>query len=279
MLSDDTLWGLYSDHKDEDWFNDLASIMQLHTSENKARCTKLIHPLSFTTGDMSVAPATTIATTYKFQKIRYFTNPDKSCWAYEIEPASSRNERYLNMKSFLYPVYEHCISNGGFPLHAALIEKNGYGVVLSGRSGVGKSTCTKRVRHLWHSRCDDMTLLVNKKDQIFAHPLPTWSDYIWRRAKNSWNVQKHSNVKGIFFLEQSSTDGIIDISQRDASFLLIDLASQMCRPYWFHMERIEVMKQKSKIFCNAWEIARNVPCYVLNVSPNGEFWKEIEKVI
>jgi SynChlorMet cassette protein ScmC len=51
-------------------------------------------------------------------------------------------------------------ARGGLLIHGALAEWNGKGVILAGKSGVGKSTASARLTPAWRSLSDDATLIV-----------------------------------------------------------------------------------------------------------------------
>lgn len=61
-------------------------------------------------------------------------------------------------------------------MHGALLTSPKGNLLLTGQSGIGKSTTSRR----WHkvggtAIADDMSLLEFREDGIWAHPLPTWS--------------------------------------------------------------------------------------------------------
>ena len=49
------------------------------------------------------------------------------------------------MRHLLLPLYLDTLRRGGFPVHAALAERDGRGILLAGRGGIGKSTCCRRL--------------------------------------------------------------------------------------------------------------------------------------
>lgn len=73
--------------------------------------------------------------------------------------------------------FRQSVHRGGMPFHAALLEFHGKGVLLSGKSGAGKSTCCRRIMPPWQALCDDEVLLTRSpQGNYLAHPFPTWSD-------------------------------------------------------------------------------------------------------
>lgn len=85
-----------------------------------------------------------------------------------------------------------------------------YGVLLAGRSGVGKSTALRRLPSPWLALADDVTLLLrDEKGTYWAHPWPTWSRFFGEEASDGrdiWNVQRAVPLRAIFVLEQGEKD-------------------------------------------------------------------------
>ena len=112
--------------------------------------------------------------------------------------------RILSMRFSLYPIYQQVEESGGLPLHAGLVEHNGKGVLLAGPKSTGKSTCCRRLPRSWYPLCDEETLIIRvDQKQYLAHPLPTWSDYLFKRSEQTWSVHNHVPISSIFFLEQA----------------------------------------------------------------------------
>lgn len=221
-----------------------------------------------------------ISKCYDFSLIKFYVDPSRHRWICEVGRNSTSPVDYIKMQYFQFPIFERAIQNGGLPLHSALIEKDGYGFILAGNSNTGKSTCYNRIPVPWKALCDDLTLVVFEKDRLYnVHPFPTWSNYIFGRTGITWNVEMHFPLKSLFFLEKSDTDETIKLLPGETVFIITNLASQMCNLYWRYMKKEEIIAWKKKIFENAWEIASKFPCYILRHSLQGEFWKEIEKVI
>jgi SynChlorMet cassette protein ScmC len=178
------------------------------------------------------------------------------------------------------PIYRRAQEVGGLPFHASLIELNGCGVLLAGKGNTGKSTCCSRIPRPWQALCDDETLIIlDARNKYQAHPFPTWSNYLYDRQKQSWNVQRHVPLAAICFLEQSETDEVIPIGQGQAGILINKSASEVCHKLWRGLNPEEEIVQKKNLFENACALAKSVPAFTLRASLTGRFWEEIEKVI
>jgi len=186
----------------------------------------------------------------------------------------------IKMWQAIQPIYLHAISNGGMPFHAALIEYRGYGLLLAASGGGGKSTCCNRLPPGWHALCDDESLIVqNQEGNYFAHPFPTWSDYIMRRSVRTWDVQKSVPLKSIFFLQKADSDGIKSLGCGEASVMICKAANEACRWNWSHFRSTEAQEQRKIIFQRACRLAGVVPAFTLSVSLCGRFWEKMEEVL
>jgi SynChlorMet cassette protein ScmC len=180
----------------------------------------------------------------------------------------------------LAPIYDRTLEAGGLPLHAALMERNGTGVLVLAPGGTGKSTCCRRIPSPWKALGDDLALMVKDKHKGYrVHPFPTWSNYLWKFSAATWDVQQHLPLTALFFLEQNSTDEAIPIGQGQASILITESAEQVCQAAWRNLLPEEERKRKEKLFQNACALAQRTPAFRLRASLEGRFWEEMEKVL
>ena len=187
---------------------------------------------------------------------------------------------YIKIYLSLYPVYKRAQDEGGIPLHAALVEKNGNAVLLAAPGETGKSTCCRRIPDEWKALSDDETLVVRDKGgKYFAYPFPTWSDYIHHNSAKTWNVQQHVPLSAIFFLEQSPRDEAIPIGRGKATILINQSATNVLQRGWRNLDRSEETAFRMKLFENSCALAKEIPSFMLKVSMTGRFWDEMEKVL
>lgn len=186
----------------------------------------------------------------------------------------------LKMRMAIGPVYKMAQALGGFPLHAALVERNELGFLLAASGGTGKSTCCNRLQASWKPLCDDETLIVkDAQNQYLAHPFPTWSDYLTDRLEWSWDTQRHLPLSAIFFLEQAEADSVVSIGQGQAAIMVYQLALQVCRWNMMDLYREEVGNFKKELFENACVFTKSIPAFKLRVSLNGRFWEKMDEVL
>jgi SynChlorMet cassette protein ScmC len=194
----------------------------------------------------------------------------------------NRSLRYISMMSALYPLYQKTIKSGGLVLHAALLHHPDIGgIAILGPGGTGKSTCVQRAPSPWSPYADDLILVVRDPQSIYyAHPLPTWSNLILGRSQAPlWPIERYSELQGLFFLHKADRDHVIPLPQPDAVQWIYESSIQVYQGFIDNVSREAQLEQKSMIFSNACNLARQCPSFILKAMYSGYFWVEIEKVI
>ena len=203
--------------------------------------------------------------------------PDMIC---ETGQLDDNTGEIVSMWWAVYPIFQRVQESGGLPLHAALVGRNGVGVLLAAPGGTGKSTCCRRLPSPWHALCDDETVITRDHgNRYLAHPFPTWSESLQRGVDRTWNVQRSLPLSAIFFLEQAETDEAAPIGKGETSTRINRLAAEVCRIDWRNLHLIESISIRRKLFHHACELSRVVPAFKLRVSLNGRFWKEMDKAL
>ena len=205
----------------------------------------------------------------------------------ESRPEEDRSAlEFISMCDALFPIYRQSIWRGGLPFHAALVEKEGAGVLLAGTGDTGKSTCCRRLPDDWRPLCDDETLVVLDDERRYrVHPFPTWSDYLswsdylYRGTDKTWDIQYSVPLRGVFFLEQSATDETTALGQGEAVALVNRSVTQVCKKFCRTANMAFQRNLRKQIFNNACEFSKRVPAFRLRVSLNGRFWEKIEQAL
>lgn len=170
--------------------------------------------------------------------------------------------------------------NGGLAIHGALAEKNGNGIILAGCGDVGKTTASKRLPSPWCSLSDDSSLIVlDKQNNYRAHPWPTWSSLFTEEKVQTWDVQFSVPLKAVFILSQSKTDKVEELGKGQAVCLLNETVDQASWGLDSTLRDKEKHSLRLQRFDNICKLVRSIPVYLLHISKNGSFWKEIEKVL
>ena len=199
----------------------------------------------------------------------------------EYDAEQKKSYSYALMSIITHTIHWASICRGGLPIHGCLIEHHGKGIILAGRSGVGKSTSSRRVSFPWQARCDDEILVVSAPGgRYLAHPFPTWMDYLSGRAENTWKVENAVPLAGLFFLEQSPKDEFSPLGGAEAAVAATNSAAQIML---FHClcnsKPGQVRELRRTVFNNACELVTKVPAFRLRVSLTGRFWEQIESAL
>ena len=214
-----------------------------------------------------------------FGIVKYLTHYNSPFIICDIGSEASTTNDLIRIERFLYIIYEHIIYSGGFPVHGALIKKEGKAVIIGAPGGTGKSTCCDRLPEPWHALSDDMSLVIKEKTNTYnVHPLPTWK-YVQKGLKNNWKIEEKIPLKVVFLLEQSDKDKAIPVKRNMGALRLTQLSLQICQPHWKYLSVDEIRKVKTNIFSNTWELTSKIPVYTLLCSRTGKFWEEIEEAV
>ena len=70
-----------------------------------------------------------------------------------------------------------------------------------------------------------------------------------------------------------------EVRKGEAAARMFQAAQQLCLRNWRYFSAEDERGEKEKLFANSCQLAKKIPAFTLQVSLQGEFWKEIEKVI
>ena len=184
------------------------------------------------------------------------------------------------MRRSLLSVYSDAALAGGVPIHGALVESHGSGVILAGRSGEGKSTACRRLPEPWRAVSDDMCLVLKCPEGGFrAHPLPTWSVFRQDRTAGRVRAGVALPLRAVFFLRQAREDECLEMKKSAAAVSLASVALQVFRSIDCDYPRTEDSEVNKSLYVNASSLALAVPAYILRISLTGRFWETIEAVL
>ena len=217
----------------------------------------------------------------RFRSVR-FTGDASGTINADIGDNGHPDTAIINMWLLLYPVYRSLLQSGGLPFHAAMAEFGGRAYLLTGVSGTGKSTCSRRLQGLWRSRCDDEVLVVpDGTGRYVVHPLPTWSEFLFgKRSEKSWPVNPGLPLGGIFYLKQAEVDRVYPkLHDAEHAAAMIAAVLQVWDKYTWGFDAGQRQAANTSIFDNACRMAAHVPGYRLAVALDGRFWEEMEKVV
>jgi SynChlorMet cassette protein ScmC len=215
-----------------------------------------------------------------FGLIRIWSHLEVPNVACELRPQGSDSRELVMMWYALHVIHSGIVHEGGLPLHAALVSRDGVGVLLAGGEGAGKSTCCRRMAEDWTVLADDGVLIVPGSGASFAaHPLPTWSDLVSHRSQRTCTVEQGMPLSAIFFVVKASQHEVVPLGQGHAAAMINASASYVARQGWRKPDPVQDRQFKSRIFYNSCRIAKTVPAFLLRVSSTGEFWKKMLAVL
>jgi len=215
-----------------------------------------------------------------FGSVRLWYHQDIPDFLCELKSAKHYASEVQQMWYSMQGVYRALGERGGLPLHAALIKRDGAGVLLIAGTGIGKSTCCRRVEPPWNALADDLTVVIPAGDgTYFGHPMPTWSDHISGEWHKTWDVQRGVPLCGVFFLEQAEHDKAIPIGQGQAAIAITRSASYVLTRDWLKKDRSRERDARKVLFHNATLLAQSVPSFTLRASLTGSFRDEVDNAL
>lgn len=276
QLADGQGWELVATEEVEPWLNRLASIMQLSKCKPDGYPRLIFTRKTYETGQCTRSGDLVCGgwQAYDLRSLKLWAHCDVPDIICEMGNEENHDLDIIRMWLSLSPLYNRVLESEGLPLHAALIERNGAAVLLLAAGGTGKSTCCRRIPPPWKPLCDDLTLIVvNPRKQYQAHPFPTWSNYLWKTSKVTWDVQRYLPLSALFFLEQGSQDQVKPIGNGQASVLVTESTMQVYQSICRDGDEKEERRLKEKIFKNACKLAKKIPAFKLCVTMDGRFWE------
>ena len=289
-LSNGIEWNLTAYHGTGEWLSKLAYIMGLEQTE-KGHLPEIIfcqqgdsrHARKYNDSDIGDYGARKIRkgwVAHDLKSIRTWSNHTTSDVICEVGNDGSHALEIVNMWISLQPIYQRVQDGGGLPLHAALLELDGRGILLAAPGNTGKSTSCSRLPDYWNVLGDDEALVAYEPGNGYrVHPFPTWSEYIWSSSRKSWNVQQSVPLHSLFFLEQAENDEVIPLGAGQAAVSINKSATEVARKLWRGLDD-ETKRPLVKLqFDNACEMAKYIPAFTLRATLHGRFWEEIEKVL
>jgi SynChlorMet cassette protein ScmC len=285
-LADGQSWEFEAGYDADEWLKNAAHMMKLTKSDGgcKKKVTFIRRDLFGEAPPDSIAKEAIAAPDeWKidcYEMIAIFSRKGDQHLICEFFAKEGSTGEIYSIARALYPIFFQAQINGGLPLHAALLEWDRKGIIITAPSGTGKSTCSRRVPSSWHALCDDQTLIVcDSAGRYLAHPFPTWSEYAKGRCDRSWDVQRHIPLTAIFILQQSEIDFIKKLGQGEAAPLIYHSARYIIQRNLDYLKPDDLDFARKMLFENACRMARLVPAYLLGASLTGRFWEKIENVM
>lgn len=286
-LASDEIWQFVSTSETEEWLKKLSTIMGLYETigVDGHKITFLKNSSHEGISNEKISNGENIRDSKGI--LRLNTEPLSTCKCkstshtiFEIGNTDVPGLEILKMAQSVIPIYMKVLSQGGLPLHAALIERNSTGIAIAAPGGTGKSTCAHRIPRPWKTLCDDELVIVrDKRGTYHAHPFPTWSRCNVQEPGETWNVQTHVPLSAIFFLKKSQKDEANSLSFSQSASLIYKLSLPVFSRIIEYIDQDEYTTIKKVIFENACDIAQDIPAFILEASLEGKFWEAIDRAL
>lgn len=280
-LSDGTVWSIKAISSIQHWLDDFADIMGLEASTNSIANREILFiELGSNNLTQKLDNNWSFIKQGKVYKIWYNQNDPRLFIELNREFIDHPEIRIINMWSTLKAIYRYYAENGGGPAHAALAAFKGKGIIICAPGGTGKSTCIERLPDKWEKLSDDNALIVSDKKGFYrVHPMPTWSDHLWKTKDSRINPTKSVLLNAVFFLAQSNIDKVNKLPSAFSAQYLYKSFLQIWQNYFTKLSDAEKRIMNSNLFDNACLISKRIPCYDLEATLQGKFWEEIELVL
>ena len=80
-------------------------------------------------------------------------------------------------------------------------------------------------------------------------------------------------------MEQGIIDGVTPLNKAESTLKISASANEVYNKFYVRLNEGIKKTQRMKIFSNACEFSKNIPCYTLKATLHGKFWEEMEKVV
>lgn len=256
----------------------LAHVMNLQAADANETAQQLIF-VNATDPSLKRYDSRNVVFSDRQQRVRVWWQPDETSVHVEVLTLHFDADRYFALRMGVQMIHHLNSLQGGLPLHCALTELDGAGVVLAAKSGTGKTTCCQRFPDYWHVLGDDEALLSKTDTGFVAQAIPTWSHYILGEGYLTWQTEYSVPVRAIFFLEQAEQDSVMPLSKAVGGVRLYGAVNPVYHTFWKDLERPQGIVYRTVLFNNACDMVHDVPAFVLQVSRHGRFWQNIEEVL
>ena len=153
-----------------------------------------------------------------------------------------------------------------FMMHGALLERNGRAVVISGPSGIGKSTTALRMGERFRILADDCLFFYRGKDGWMVRPAPTWSVYLFAKPElTKCDIRVERPLSHILLLGRNAAK-YIPLEPEQSVIGVAPAFTDMVQWHMSCFPEVLCRKLREAALDAAAEAARSIPCGALQLT-------------
>ena len=186
---------------------------------------------------------------------------------FDETPAELEHSRWCNVRRLAFQgMAPHILRRECFVVHGALLERDGKALLLCGPSGIGKSTTSLRLAKSMTILADDCFCLYRREGAWYARPLPTWSSYLFGKARLAKCEARHETRVARLVIIGRNAEKYTELTPGEA---MLGVANSFTEMVKWHVERFPE-KLRSPLLAaavdGASELSRTLPAGALQLT-------------
>ena len=179
---------------------------------------------------------------------------------FDETPEELAHSRWCNVRRLAFQgLAPHMLRRECFIVHGALLESPEGALILCGPSGIGKSTTSLRLAEFMTVLADDCFCLYRRGGAWYARPLPTWSSYLFGKARLVRCAARHETRLSQLLIIGRSAEKYTKLTPDEA---MLGVANSFTEMVKWHVERYPE-KLRSPLLAaavdGASELSRTLP--------------------
>lgn len=229
----------------------------------------------------SIAPAG-VTVYFDPTMIIHMANDMRSSTVYIVKSPAMTDSMmgFLWRRVYYLPIISFIMHSNATLIHGILAESDeGKGVILSGPSGIGKSTAARRLSTPWQVLADDCLIAIKHGEEWYAQPVPTWS--IWHSESappRSFETQRAVKLAGLFLLDRGK-DCAVPLDYKQSIVGLTRSVGDMSKVMIGTLPAPLAKQVFNRSFSAAAKFVSERPSFILYATLEGKFWENMEQAI
>ena len=207
---------------------------------------------------------------FKRMKIRFEPENhvnDVTVRDFDETPEELEHSRWCNVRRLAFQgLAPHILRRECFIVHGALLESPQGALLLCGPSGIGKSTTSLRLAEFMTVLADDCFCLDRRDGAWYARPLPTWSSYLFGKARLVRCEARHEAKVARLLIIGRSAEKYTELPPGEA---MLGVANSFTDMVKWHVERFPENLRAPLVAAavdGASELARTLPAGALQLT-------------